>query len=77
LLEPDRIKAVHNIQKYQDEIKAWRDSKVKLRELDVGDLVLLWSPYTESLDKLKAKWVGSYVVVAQRIYFSRPILFSS
>jgi hypothetical protein len=48
LLEPDRIKAVANLQKYQEETKAWRDSKVKLWEPNVGDLVLLWSPHTEN-----------------------------
>jgi hypothetical protein len=36
---------------------------VKLRELDVGDLVLLWSPRTESSGKLKSKWARPYVVV--------------
>jgi hypothetical protein len=30
LLEPDRLKALASLQKYQDETKAWRDSKVKL-----------------------------------------------
>jgi hypothetical protein len=30
LLEPDRLNEVANLQKYQDETKAWRDPKVKL-----------------------------------------------
>jgi hypothetical protein len=62
LLELDRLKVVANLQKYQDETRAWRDLKVKLREFDVGDLVLLWSPCTESFTKLESKWVGPYVV---------------
>jgi hypothetical protein len=41
LLEPDRLKGVANLHKYQEETRAWRDLKVKLREIDVGDLVLL------------------------------------
>jgi hypothetical protein len=54
-LEPDRLKAVANLQKYQEETKTWRDPKVKLRELKVGNLVLLLSPRTESIGKLEAK----------------------
>jgi hypothetical protein len=41
LLESDRLKAIANLQKYQEETRAWRDLKVKLREFDVGNLVLL------------------------------------
>jgi hypothetical protein len=44
LHEPDRLKAVANLQKYEEETKVWRDLKVKIWELDVGDLVLLLSP---------------------------------
>jgi hypothetical protein len=59
LLELDRLKVIVNLQKYQEEIKAWRDPKVKLRVFEVGDLVLLWSPRTMSSHKLESKWVGS------------------
>jgi hypothetical protein len=62
LLKLDRLKAVANLQKYQDETRTWRDPRVKLRELDVGDLVLLRTPHTESSRKLESKWVGLYVV---------------
>jgi hypothetical protein len=30
LLEPGRLKAVANLQKYQDEARTWRDLNVKL-----------------------------------------------
>jgi hypothetical protein len=36
---------------------------VKTREFNVGDLVLLWSPCTESSGKLESKWEGPYVVM--------------
>jgi hypothetical protein len=62
LVELDMLKVVANLQKCQDETRSWHDSKVKIRELDVGDLVLLWSPQTESSGKLEPKWEGSYVV---------------
>jgi hypothetical protein len=51
-----------NLQKYQEETKEWRDPKVMFWEFDVGNLVLLRSPRTESTGKLEAKWVGPYVV---------------
>jgi hypothetical protein len=41
LLEPERLKAVTNLRRYQDKTKNWRDPKVKMRELGVGNLVLL------------------------------------
>jgi hypothetical protein len=63
LLESDRLKAVANLQKYQDEIRVWRDLKVKKREFDVGNLVLLRSPRTESSRKLESKWDGPYVII--------------
>jgi hypothetical protein len=62
LLESDRIKGVANMQKYQEETRAWRDPKVKLWEFDVGNLVLLWSPHTENTGKFEAKWIEPYVV---------------
>jgi hypothetical protein len=62
LLESDRIKAVTNLQKYQDETRCWRGLKVKIREFELGDLVLLQSPHTESSEKLESKWAGLYVV---------------
>jgi hypothetical protein len=62
-LEPERLKAVTNLQKYQDETINWRDPKVKKRYFDVGNLVLLRSPRTESSGKLESKWEGSYVII--------------
>jgi hypothetical protein len=63
LLELERFKAVANLQKYQDETRSWRDPKVKKRDFDVGNLVILSSPHTESFGKLESKWKGSYVVI--------------
>jgi hypothetical protein len=63
LLELDRLKAVTNLEKYREETKAWRDPKVKLKQFDVGNLVLLQSPRTENTGKFKEKWIGPYVVL--------------
>jgi hypothetical protein len=48
LLEPERMKVIENLGSYQKETKSWRDKKVKLKHIEVGDLVLLWSPRTET-----------------------------
>jgi hypothetical protein len=58
LLESDRLKAVRNMQRYQDETRNWRDLKVKKRDFDVGNLILLQSTRTESSGKLESKWKG-------------------
>jgi hypothetical protein len=71
LLESERLKAVTNLQKYQDETRNWRDPKVKKRDFDVGNLVLLRSPRTESSGKLESKWEGTYVIIEKtrpRVY---------
>jgi hypothetical protein len=65
LLEPDRLKAATNLWRYQDETRNWRDPKVKKREFDVGNLVLLQSPHTESSEKFESKWKGPYVIIAK------------
>jgi hypothetical protein len=57
LLESDRLKAVTNLEKYQEEIRAWRDPKVKLKQFEVGNLVLLRSSRTENIGKFEAKWI--------------------
>jgi hypothetical protein len=54
LLESDRLKVVANLQKYQDKTRSFRDPKVKIREFDVGDLVLLRSSRMESSAKLES-----------------------
>jgi hypothetical protein len=57
------LKAVENMQKYQADTRSWRDSKVKKRDFDVGNLDLLRSPSMESSDKLESKWEGMYVII--------------
>jgi hypothetical protein len=41
LIEPERMKAVKNLQAYQNETRAWRDKKVTEKIIEVRDLVLL------------------------------------
>jgi hypothetical protein len=63
LLESERLKAVTNLQKYQDEMRNWRNLKFKKRDFEVGNLVFLRSPHTESSGKLESKWEGSYMII--------------
>jgi hypothetical protein len=62
LRESDRLKAVANLQKYQEGTRKWRDLKVKLQKFDVGNLALLRSPHTGNTGKFEAKWIGLYVI---------------
>jgi hypothetical protein len=56
------MKAVKNLQSYQNQTRAWRDKKVKQKSIEAGDLVLLRSPHTETSGKLEPKWVRPYLV---------------
>jgi hypothetical protein len=62
LLELDRFKVVTNLQKYQEETRAWRNPKVKLKQFEVRNLILLRSPRMENAGKFEAKWIGPYMV---------------
>jgi hypothetical protein len=73
LFKSDKLKAVTNMQKYQDQMRSWRDSKVKKREFDFDNLVLLRSPRTESSGKLDSKWDGPYIIIKKtRPWAYRP-----
>jgi hypothetical protein len=63
LLELDRLKAITNLQGYQDETRKSRDPKVKKRDFNIGNLVLLQSPRVESSGALESKWEGPYVII--------------
>jgi hypothetical protein len=62
MLESDCLKVVVNLEKYQEETRAWRNPKVNLWEFEAGNLVLLQIPRTENVGKFEAKWIGPYVV---------------
>jgi hypothetical protein len=65
LLELECMKAVENLQSYQNETRAWRDKKVKPKHIKAGDSVLLRSPHTEASEKLEPKWTRPFVVTEQ------------
>jgi hypothetical protein len=41
MLGSDRLNAVTNLEKYQEETIAWRDLEVNLKQFEVRNLVLL------------------------------------
>jgi hypothetical protein len=65
LVEPERMKAVKNLQSYQNETREWRDNKIKLKHIEAGDLVLLRSPRTKASEKLEPKWTSLFVVTVK------------
>jgi hypothetical protein len=62
LLEPECMKAIENLQSYQNEMREWRDKSVKQKD----DLVLLQSPCPEASAKLEPKWIGFLVTEKTR-----------
>jgi hypothetical protein len=62
LIDGDRVLALEAPNKYQAQMKAWRDNTVILKELEEGDLVLTRTTRTESRGKLEPKWEGPFIV---------------
>ena len=55
-----RLEVVQNISKYQEQTRKWRDSKVVIKHIQDGNLVLRRKPNTTSAGKLQPKWEGPY-----------------
>jgi hypothetical protein len=66
LLDPECMKAVENLQSYQNKIRAWRDKKVKPKHIEAEDLVLLGSPHMEASGKLEPKWIRPFLVIEKQ-----------
>lgn len=62
-LEIDKIKTCHNLETYQRQTRRWKDQKVHLREIVVGDLVLKKKHNAENLGKLTEKWEGPFIAI--------------
>jgi hypothetical protein len=65
-VEPKIMKAVKNLQAYQNEPRDWRDKKVKEKTIEVEDIVLLRSPHIEPSSKLEPKWVGPCLITEKQ-----------
>jgi hypothetical protein len=62
LVEIDRLDAVQNLLKYQEETRMWRDKKVSLKNIEVGDFVLKRKKNADAVGKFQFAWEGPYLV---------------
>jgi hypothetical protein len=62
LVEIDRLDAVQNLLKYQEETRKWRNKKVSLKKIQVRDFVLKRKKNADLLGKFQFAWEGHYVV---------------
>jgi hypothetical protein len=62
LVEIDRLDAVQNLLKYQEETRKWRNKKVSLKNIQVGDFVLKRKKNVDTVGKFQFAWEGPYVV---------------
>jgi hypothetical protein len=61
-VESNRLNAVSNLRKYQEEAKRWRDKKVIKKDIQVGDFILKRKKNPDSVGKLQISWEGPYIV---------------
>ena len=66
--EGTRLQAIEHINKYQTETIRWRDRKVRLKNIKLGDLVLRRVANPDTVGKLQLKREGPFLVVSS----SRP-----
>jgi hypothetical protein len=64
LVEVGRLDAVANLLKYQEETRKWRNKKVSLKKIQVGDFVLKRRKNADSVGKLQFVWEGPYIVTS-------------
>jgi hypothetical protein len=62
LVEIDRLDAVQNLLKYQEETRKWRNKKVSLKNIQVGDFVLKRKKNADTAGKFQFAWEGPYIV---------------
>jgi hypothetical protein len=62
LVEIDRLDAVQNLLKYQEETRRWINKKVSLKDIKVGDFVLKRKKNVDVVGKFQFAWQGPYVV---------------
>jgi transposase InsO family protein len=65
LVEIDRLDAVTNLLKYQEETRKWRNKKVSLKNIQVGDFVLKRKKNADSVGKFQFALEGPYVVASR------------
>jgi hypothetical protein len=64
LVEIDRLDAVANLLKYQEETRNWRNKKFFLKNIQVGYFVLKRKKNANSIGKLQFAWEGPYIAAS-------------
>jgi hypothetical protein len=64
LVEIDRLDAVANLLKYQEETRNWRNKKFFLKNIQVGYFVLKRKKNSNSIGKLQFAWEGPYIAAS-------------
>jgi hypothetical protein len=64
-LEEWREKAYHNAKLYKERTKRWHNKRIKIRQFELGDKVLLFNSHVHLFGhgKLRSKWEGPYLVL--------------
>jgi hypothetical protein len=62
LRDGDLVFALETLNRYQAQMKAWRDNNITPKEFDEGDLILIRTRRTESRGKLEPKWEGPFII---------------
>jgi hypothetical protein len=62
LVEINKLDAVQNLLKYQEETRKWRNKKVSVKNIQVGDFVLKRKKNADTVGKFQFAWEGPYVV---------------
>jgi hypothetical protein len=64
-LEEWREKAYHSAKLYKERTKRWYDKRIKIKQFEPGDKVLLFNSHIHlfSHGKLHSKWEGPYLVL--------------
>jgi hypothetical protein len=67
-IEGTRVQAIDHINKYQAKTVKWCDQKVRLKNINLGNLVLRRVDNQDIMGKLQLKWKGPFLMVSS----SRP-----
>ena len=63
-IEAIKTQATINLGRYQEEIRRWRNKKVRPRQIKEGDLVLRRLPKSKRQGKMHRKWEGTFLVAS-------------
>jgi hypothetical protein len=64
LVEIDRLDAVQNLFKYQEETRRRRNKKVSLKDIKVGDFILKRKKNADVVGKFQFAWERPYMVTS-------------